>query len=140
MLISKLKITVFLYISARNFLKTSGNSDFSIPKAKLVFFQLRQTFIIKIIFHYFDLKCFIYIKTYVSSHVISKILSKLILASSYEHFVVLFFKKMILVKTYQEIFNQKLLAIFQVFNTWCYYFKSYKYKVFILLILIVFKN
>lgn len=40
---------------------------------------------------------------------------------------------MILTKRYDKIYNNKLLAIVQVFKTWKYYPKGYKHKVFILI-------
>lgn len=43
----------------------------------------------------------------------------------------LFFKKMIPEKTWYKIYNQKVLAIIEIFKTWHHYLKRFKYKVFI---------
>lgn len=39
---------------------------------------------------------------------------------------------MILVKTQYKIYDQKILAIFEVFKIWCNYLENYRYKVHIL--------
>lgn len=44
-------------------------------RAKLVFIQLKQTFVKALMFHYFDLKYYIRIETNVLKYAISKILS-----------------------------------------------------------------
>lgn len=48
-----------------------------IPKAKLVFTKLKQAFVKAHIFHYFDWKCHIQIKTNKSGYAIVRVLSQL---------------------------------------------------------------
>ena len=62
-----------------NFQNIEVKPGFFIFKATLAFTKLRQVFIKAPIFHYFDSKCHIWIKTNVSKYVINRILSQLIL-------------------------------------------------------------
>ena len=44
-----------------------------------------------------------------------------------------FFQKMILVEIQYKTYNDKLLAIIEVFKTWRYYLKGCKYEILILI-------
>lgn len=68
--------TIFSLIDAGIPLKTPGNSNFLTPKAKLAFLRLRQAFTEVLIFHHFNLECYICIKTVGSGYAIGGILSQ----------------------------------------------------------------
>lgn len=59
--------------------KTIGFLDFFILGIRLVFIKLRQTFVKTPIFHHFDPKCYILVKTNILNYAISEIFSYLIL-------------------------------------------------------------
>ena len=48
------------------------------------------------------------------------------------HLVAFFSRKMILIKTWYETHNGKLLAIIEIFKTWRHYLKDCKHEVFVL--------
>ena len=60
-----------------NFRNRKTRTDFFTPKARLVFTQLRQTFIKAPILYYFDLECHIRIKTDASGYAIGGVSSQL---------------------------------------------------------------
>lgn len=67
---------------------------FFIPRARLVFAKLRQTFSKALILHYFNPQCHIQIGIEISSYTINKVHSQLIFdALSQWHLVIFFFEK-----------------------------------------------
>lgn len=53
----------------------SSGLGFLTPRARLVFAKLRQAFIKVIILHYFDLICYMWVKTNTSEYAIGGVLS-----------------------------------------------------------------
>ena len=85
-------------------------TSFFIPKARLMFIQLKQAFIKAAIFYHFDPKCHIWIEIDASGYAIGGILSQLVSKTrpdkvvtkidlSQWQLIAFFFRKMILVKT-----------------------------------------
>lgn len=68
-LISMLK-TTSSFTSINTQIKTTGNSIFVIPKAKLTFLQLRHIFTEALIFYYNDLQHYIRVQTNASGYTI----------------------------------------------------------------------
>lgn len=60
-------------------MKRSIELGFFIPKARLTYFELGQTFIKVPIFYYFDLKYYIQIKTDKLKYIISRVFNQLTL-------------------------------------------------------------
>ena len=93
-------------------------SDFPTPGAKLAFPELRQAFLKAPIFHYFDPKRHMQIKTDALGYTIGGVLSQL---TSYNlgqwHLVTFFSQKTILAGTRYETYNGELLAIVEAFKT-----------------------
>ena len=123
-------------------IKNSGSS-FLTPKARSAFNRLRLTFTEALILWYFDLKCYIWIKTNISGYIIGGVLSQLASKTSPDgvvtkadlsqwYSVAFFSRKMILAETYYKTHNGKLLAIVEAFKTWCYYLEGYKHEFFVL--------
>ena len=93
-----------------NFKNTKVRAGFLTLKARLAFTQLRQAFKKALIFHYFDLKCYIWIKTDASGYAIHGVVSQLAFGIRLVdiitktnlgqwHLLAFFFKKMIPAKT-----------------------------------------
>ena len=55
--------------------KNTIKSEFFILRARLMFIELRQVFVKAPIFHYFNLKCYIWIETDISGYAIDEVLS-----------------------------------------------------------------
>lgn len=71
-------------------------TDFLFLNTEIVFIELKQAFILLFILFYFNSKCFIWIKTDISSHAICEILSHLSLNTSSQYYLIGFFlRKMI---------------------------------------------
>ncbi len=70
----------------------------------------------------------------ISDHVIHKNLNPISSKSEIGqwHLVAFFSQKMIPAKTRYKTHDQELLAIVEVFKTWCYYLEGCKYEVFVL--------
>ena len=116
------------------FKKSNKASNYLIPKARLVFTQLRKTFTKAIILGYFNLECHIRIKTNVSNYAISSVLSQLTLNHlSQWHQIAYYLQKMILGTTWYKTHNGKLLTIIKPFKIWQNYSKDCKYKVFVII-------
>ncbi len=94
---------------------------------------MRQAFVKTLILNHFDLEYYIQIKTDISGYAISRILSQLTLNDLGQWYSIAFFsKKMIPTEIWYKIHDGELLAIVEAFKTWKYYFKNYKYEVFML--------
>ena len=104
-------------------LKKIVRLDFFTPKARLVFTELRQTFIEAPILHHLDLKCYIQVETDISGYAISEVSSQLILEGQW-HLMNFFFCKMISIETRYKTYNSELLAIIETFKTWEHYLES----------------
>ena len=92
-----------------NFRNMEAKPDFFISKARLAFTKLRQVFIEAPIFHYFNLKYYIWNETGKSGYAIGRILSQLTLDNlSQWHLRAFFSQKIILAKTRYETHNNKL--------------------------------
>lgn len=103
-------------------------------EARKAFTKLKQAFVKTLILNYFDLKCYIQIKTDIFGYAINGIPSQLTLNDLGQWYLVAFyFQKMILIRIWYETYNDKLLAIVKVFKTWRHYLEGYKYEVFILI-------
>ena len=125
-------------------IKAMRKPNFLISDAKKAFNHLRLAFIKAPILRHFDLESHIRIETDVSDYAIGKVLNQLNLDSdaplndlnksdfSQWYSVVYFFRKMIPAKTQYETYDAELLAIVEVFKTWCYYSKGCKHKVVVL--------
>ena len=103
-------------------------------KAKLSFTKLRKMFTKALILRHFDLECHIRIKTDASGYTIGEIISQLTLNNLGQwHLIAFYLQKMILPKTWYEIYYNKLLVIVETFKTWRHYLKDCKHKVFMLI-------
>lgn len=92
--------------------------DFLIFDTKKAFYHLSQMFIEAPILQYFDLEYYIQIKTNVLDYIIGDVLSQLTSNNLvWWYLVAYFFRKMIIVETRYKTYNDKLLAIVEVFKT-----------------------
>ena len=115
--------------------KTVGFSNFFTSRAKLLFIKLRQIFLETLILHHFNPKDHIWIETDISVYAISGVFSQLTLDNLNQwHPITLFSLKMIPVETRYEIYNDKLLAIIEVFKTWRHYLEKSQHVVLLLTI------
>ena len=105
--------------------------DFLTPGAKLAFTKLRQAFPKAPIFHYFDPKCYIWIKTDASGYTIAGVLSQLTLEGQW-HPVAFFSHKMIPAETRYKTHDGELLAIVEAFKTWRHYLEGSQHEVLVL--------
>ena len=119
-----------------NFDVTKAGPNFLTPATRIAFNYLWLVFTKAPIFQHFDLECYIWIETNVSSYAIGGVLSQLTSGTSLDrvvtkadlsqyHLVAFFSRKMITTKTQYKIYNNELLVIVKVFKTWCYYLKGY---------------
>ena len=126
-----------------NFGTTESGPSFLTSEARSAFNRLRLAFTEASILQHFDPECHIRIETDASCYVIGGMLSQLTSGTSSDgvvtktnlgqwHLVAFFSRKMIPVETWYKTHNGKLLAIVEVFKTWCYYLESYKHKVLVL--------
>ncbi len=113
----------------------SSKTDFLTSGAKKAFTHLQKAFTKAPILRYFDLECYIWLKTDVSKYAIGRVLRQM---TSDQHFsghvtnedlnfskseigqwypVAFFTWKMIFAKTWYKTHNQELLAIIKAFQT-----------------------
>ena len=121
-----------------------GNaSSFLIFKAKAAFNCLRLAFIKAPILWHFYLECHIQIKTDTLDYAISGVLNQLAFGIRSDKLAIktnlgqwypiaLFLKKMIPAEIRYKSYNDKFLAIVEVFKTWHHYLKGCKHEDFIL--------
>ena len=106
---------------------------FPIPGARLVFTELKQTFLKAPIFYHFDLEHHIQNEMDISGYAIGGVLSQLTLDNSGRwHPVAFYFQKIIPAKTRYKIHDDKLLAIVKVFKTWMHYLEKSQHEVLVL--------
>lgn len=94
----------------------SRNLAFFIPKPKLVFTILRQTFLKFLILTYFTLHYYILFKTNDSRYTIRYVLNWLILERNNQYLIILILKNIIKANICYKTSNKKLLIIFKPFE------------------------
>ena len=105
--------------------KKTVKSDFLIPKARLMFIELRQAFIKAPIFHHFDPEYHIQIKTNVLGYSINRVLSQLTSDDLDQWHPIAFFSyKIIPVETRYKTHDGKFLAIVKAFKIWRHYLED----------------
>ena len=120
-------LTLMLQTTAETPLRRAENSSFLTNEANLAFLRLRQVFTEAPILHHFDPKRYIQIETDAFGYAISGILRQLTAETNHWHPVAFFSRKMILVETQYETYDQELLAIVEAFKTWRPYLEGCKF-------------
>ena len=116
---------------------------FLTPDARTAFNRLQLAFTEAPIFRHFDLECHIQIETDALGYAIGGVLSQLTFRTSPNgiviktdlgqwHLIAFFLRKIIPAETQYETHNGELLAIIEVFKTWCHYLEGCKHEVLIL--------
>lgn len=102
--------------------KRSYITNYFFSKIQLTLIELKNIFIIVYIFHYFDVKFYINIKTAICSNIINEIFSEQTLNNTIQLYSRTFFsKKIISIKTYYKTYNRKLLINLEKLKTWHYF-------------------
>lgn len=137
-------------ILSKDFMKINlSKTDFLTSKTKKVFTHLWKTFSKALIPCYFDPELYICIETDLLGYVIGDVLSQMTLDQHFSnpmpyedpistrsdislwHLVTFFSLKIISAKIRYETYNQDLMAIVEVFQTWHHYLEGYQYEVFV---------
>lgn len=118
-----------IWLKRRNISLTWWKFYFSTLEGKLILKHLRQPLTEALIFHHFDLKPYIWMKTDAFGDLISGIFCQFILNSGPWHHLEFSSKKIISAETWYKTCKQEHLSIVKAFKTWDNYLKSYKFHV-----------
>ena len=126
-----------------NFGATESGASFLTPKARSPFNRLWLAFTKAPILCHFNPECHIWIKIDALGYTIGGMLSQLTSGTSSDgvvtkanlgqwYSVTFFSRKMIPAETWYKTHNSELLAIIEVFKTWCHYLEGCKHEVLVL--------